>query len=274
MNIDSWIPRLEHDCIACSLVFLIQIYSKKMTTADSPLASQCMDFCYALASQNKALTFSLKIGSTFAFSLATKETLPPADKAVIRKSPSAIRRNARRRTEFLKKKSQLPSSSIGNEAAVDITDMTLAPSDDLPVSAHKVVLNSSIPVETASTPPPTTAPPASSASTPHSPTATSTTTSNTSPSSPSASDWKIVSSKQRHGRKTSPPSSPAKLDCTGPSAPSPETLAANSQVFKCKLGENPYNWKKDCDNPYSNLHFLRLHEYICHCGPYPGPYPT
>ena len=178
-----------------------------MTTVDSLLASQCMDFCYALARQNKSLTFSLKIGSTFAFSLDTKETLPPAAKAGIRKSPSVIRRNARRRTEFLKKKSQLLSSSTGNKAAVDITDVTLAPSDDLPVSAHKVVLNSIIPVETASTPPPTTAPPASSASTPHSPAATSTTTSNTSPSSPS--DWKIVSSKQRYGRRTPPAVHPA-----------------------------------------------------------------
>ena len=178
-----------------------------MTTVDSLLASQCMDFCYALARQNKALTFSLKIGSSFAFSLDTKETLPPAAKAGIRKSPSVIRRNARRRTEFLKKKSQLLSSSTGKEAAVEITDVTLAPSDDLPVSAHKVVLNSIIPVETASTPPPTTAPPASSASTPHSPAATSTTTSNTSPSSPS--DWKIVTSKQRYGRRTPPAVHPA-----------------------------------------------------------------
>ena len=190
-----------------------------MTTVDSPLASQCMDFCYALASQNKALTFSLKIGSTFAFSLDTKETLPPAAKAGIRKSPSVIRRNARRRTEFLKKKSQLLSSSTGNKAAVDITDVTLAPSDDLPVSAHKIVLNSSISVETASTPPPTTTPPASSANTPHLPTATSTTTSNTSPSSPSVTvfdistcSWKIVSRKQRS--RTPPPPSPAKLDYT------------------------------------------------------------
>ena len=170
-----------------------------MTTVDSLLASQCMDFCYALARQNKSLTFSLKIGSTFAFSLDTKGTLPPAAKAGIRKSPSVIRRNARRRTEFLKKKSQLLSSSTGKVAAVEITDVTLAPSDDLPVSVHKVVLNSSITVETAPTPPPTAALPA--------PAATSTTTSNTSPSSPS--DWKIVSSKQRYGRRTPPAVHPA-----------------------------------------------------------------
>ena len=230
-----------------------------MTTVDSPLASQCMDFCYALARQNRALAFSLKIGSTFAFSLDTKETLPPAAKAGIRKSPSVIRRNARRRTEFLKKKSQLLSSSTGKVAAVEITDVTLAPSDDLPVSAHKVVLNSSIPVETASTPPPTTAPLASSASTPHSPAATSTTTTTTSPSS--LSDWKIVNSKQRYGRSTQPPPSPAKLDYT--------TFFDEKkgyQVFKCEKCEE-YNHFRD-------LHSLKYHYWTHHGGPFPGQQPV
>ena len=37
-----------------------------MASVDSSLASQCMDFCQALASQNKSFTFSLTIGSTFA----------------------------------------------------------------------------------------------------------------------------------------------------------------------------------------------------------------
>ena len=33
-----------------------------MATVDSSLASQCMDFCQALASQNKSFTFSLTVG--------------------------------------------------------------------------------------------------------------------------------------------------------------------------------------------------------------------
>ena len=49
------------------------------------------------AGQNKSFTFSLTIGSTFAFSLDTKEILTPVAEAVkTRKSPSPIRRNARR----------------------------------------------------------------------------------------------------------------------------------------------------------------------------------
>ena len=114
-----------------------------MAAVDSSLASQCMDFCHALASQNKSFTFSLTIGSTFAFSLDTKESLLTAAEAVKRKSPSAIRRNARRRAEFLKKRSEPPSSSIGSKVAADIIDVTLATKDDLQASAHQVVLNSS-----------------------------------------------------------------------------------------------------------------------------------
>ena len=71
---------------------------------DSFLATKCMDFCNALASQGKGFKFSLTIGSTFTFSLETrggKDTLPARTK----KSPSALRRNAKRRQEFLMKKS-------------------------------------------------------------------------------------------------------------------------------------------------------------------------
>ena len=72
---------------------------------DSSLATKCMDFCHALANQGKKFKFSLSIGSTFTFSLDTregKETLPARSK----KSPSTLKRNAKRRQEILKKKSE------------------------------------------------------------------------------------------------------------------------------------------------------------------------
>ena len=40
---------------------------------DSSLASQCLAFCQALASQGKAFSFSLKIDSTFSFALDTRK---------------------------------------------------------------------------------------------------------------------------------------------------------------------------------------------------------
>ena len=77
---------------------------------ESSLATKCMDFCHALASQGKDFRFSLTIGPTFTFSLDTKEgkkTMPARSK----KSPSALKRNAKRRQVFLMKKSQYEAAS-------------------------------------------------------------------------------------------------------------------------------------------------------------------
>ena len=68
------------------------------------MASQCLAFCQTLASQGKAFTFSLKINSTFSFSLDTRENQVPTQAVRKKISPSTKRRNARRRQEFLKKK--------------------------------------------------------------------------------------------------------------------------------------------------------------------------
>ena len=71
--------------------------------ADSCLTSQCLAFCQTLASKGQAIKFSLKIGTHFSFSLDTKME-NPAPLAKKQKSPSALRRNARRRKEFLASK--------------------------------------------------------------------------------------------------------------------------------------------------------------------------
>ena len=69
------------------------------------LLSKCLDFCQALSSQGQAFNFSVAIGQDFTFSLDTrsKETSPVT---LMRKkaSPSALRRNARRKEEFLQRK--------------------------------------------------------------------------------------------------------------------------------------------------------------------------
>ena len=78
---------------------------------DSSLASQCLAFCQALASQGKAFSFSIKIDSTFSFSLDTRESSASAPLTRKKLSPSTQRRNARRRAEFLKKKQSPPVQS-------------------------------------------------------------------------------------------------------------------------------------------------------------------
>jgi hypothetical protein len=78
---------------------------------DSSLASQCLALCQTLASQGRGVHFSLTIGSTFAFSLDTKDLVKvTAPKARKKQSPSTQRRNLRRRNEFLaSKEAQSPA---------------------------------------------------------------------------------------------------------------------------------------------------------------------
>ena len=80
-----------------------------MTAVDqtsSPLMAQCLDFCQALALQGRVFKFSVTVGSDLTVSLDTKETRHVSDnKTKKRSSPSTRRRNAKRRAEFLSKKS-------------------------------------------------------------------------------------------------------------------------------------------------------------------------
>ena len=70
---------------------------------DLSLASQCLALCQTLAGQGKAFSLSVTVGSTFTFSLDSKEaaSLPKKKK---KSSPSTLRRNAERREKFLKRK--------------------------------------------------------------------------------------------------------------------------------------------------------------------------
>ena len=80
----------------------------------SNLASQCMAFCQALASKGQIFSFTLKVGSSFAFSLDTRGN-GTSSLTKKRKSPSTRRRNARRRAEFLAKKRGPPENESSSE---------------------------------------------------------------------------------------------------------------------------------------------------------------
>ena len=83
---------------------------------NSNLASQCMAFCQALASKGQIFSFTLKVGSSFAFSLDTRGN-GTSSLTKKRKSPSTRRRNARRRAEFLAKKRGPPEKSTPEKVA-------------------------------------------------------------------------------------------------------------------------------------------------------------
>ena len=78
----------------------------KVMGGEASLATRCLDFCQALDSQRSTFSFSLTLGSSFSFSLDTrgarKESLT---NIMVRKkvSPSTLRRNERRKEDFLQK---------------------------------------------------------------------------------------------------------------------------------------------------------------------------
>ena len=87
----------------------LKMAAPEMGEDNSNLASQCMAFCQALASKGQIFSFTLKVGSSFAFSLDTRGN-GTSSLTKKRKSPSTRRRNARRRAEFLAKKRGPPES--------------------------------------------------------------------------------------------------------------------------------------------------------------------
>ena len=82
---------------------------------DTAMLNKCLDFCQALVSQGQKFSFSLTTGSTFSFSLDTmkKSTILKPMKVnnqqemLVKKklSPSQVRRNMKRKEDFLKRKS-------------------------------------------------------------------------------------------------------------------------------------------------------------------------
>ena len=91
---------------------------------NSPLVTKCMDLCLALANQGEAFNSSLSIGSSFSFSLDTRSKEIMKNIRTKKPSPSTIRRNAKRRQDFLNKK-QDPSavSQIAEVAAVPVAPL-------------------------------------------------------------------------------------------------------------------------------------------------------
>ena len=82
---------------------------------NSTLASKCMDFCQALASQGHVFNFSLAIGPDFSFSLDTRSKVLGLSGTKKKASPSTLRRNAKRREEFNQRKQKSLSARISTE---------------------------------------------------------------------------------------------------------------------------------------------------------------
>ena len=94
---------------------------EEIPVGDSTLAHQCLALCQTLANQGRTFSFSLTAGSSFIFSMESNGIAVPVQVVKKKSSPSTIRRNAKRRELFLKRKfessvemkapSEYPSSS-------------------------------------------------------------------------------------------------------------------------------------------------------------------
>ena len=83
---------------------------------NAALLSQCLDFCQTLSSKSLTFSFALDLGNSFSFHLDTSGKGALISKAKKKKkTPSALRRNARRRAEFLKKKLEQASDALQSE---------------------------------------------------------------------------------------------------------------------------------------------------------------
>ena len=98
-----------------------------MSTAEDSMASKCLAFCQALVSQGQVFNFSLSIGSDFTFSLDTRSKASGSQWKK-KPSPSTIRRNAKRRAEFMAKKQQMPPSRTSSDGEA-VQTSTVFPCD-------------------------------------------------------------------------------------------------------------------------------------------------
>ena len=77
---------------------------EEVPVGDSSLAHQCLAFCQTLASQGRTFSLSLTAGSSFIFSMESNGIAVPVQVVKKKSSPSTLRRNAKRRELFLKRK--------------------------------------------------------------------------------------------------------------------------------------------------------------------------
>jgi len=84
-----------------------------MGGVDATSATKSLDLCQALIGQGQAFTFSLTYtGTSYTFSLDTRSKEIPSPMARKKTSPSTLRRNARRREVFLKRRAETPPKAV------------------------------------------------------------------------------------------------------------------------------------------------------------------
>ena len=83
------------------------------------LINHCLEICSALKDKGCKFSLSLRLGSSFSFSLSSEGCSPPEATQKPRRSPSYLRRQTLRRAAFLQRKKKPPlaeeTASTGND---------------------------------------------------------------------------------------------------------------------------------------------------------------
>ena len=96
--------------------------------------AQCLDFCQMLAGKSLFFSFSLTVGNNFSFSVESrgKAALSSPTKKHKKPTPSTVRRNARRREEFLKRK----LASAAEESRYEVSEEEAKTPGEAPTVLH------------------------------------------------------------------------------------------------------------------------------------------
>ena len=111
-----------------------------ISDSNSSLVSKCLDLCQSLVDRGMAFSIQIKIDKDFAFSMDSKESFPVAQSSR-KNSPSTLRRNARRKCEFLarKKSHQHENTNLtsnchsANNVCLPLADVNLCKDVEQPV---------------------------------------------------------------------------------------------------------------------------------------------
>ena len=114
-----------------------------VSECDSSLTAKCLDICQTLATKGLAFSFSLKIGSTYTFSLESRKMDVPKQTRK-KPSPSTQRRNALRRQKFLESKEADKSSKSPSDVETEVAEASTAATGSFNCDACEFIGESNI----------------------------------------------------------------------------------------------------------------------------------
>ena len=113
-----------------------------VSECDASLTTKCLEFCQTLVTKGSAFSFSLKIGSSYTFSLESRKMDVPKQRK--KASPSTQRRNALRRQKFLESKEADKSSLSPSDVETKVAEASTPATENFNCDACEFIGESNI----------------------------------------------------------------------------------------------------------------------------------